>query len=47
LGNGDIKTTEDIKNKIGNLDGVLIGRAAKINPQIFAKLKLAKSNLQP
>jgi len=42
LGNGDIKSSEDIKNKIGNLDGVLIGRAAKINPKIFRDLAKIK-----
>ncbi len=39
LGNGDIKSTEDLKNKIGNLDGVLVGRAAKVRPEIFTDLK--------
>lgn len=39
LGNGDIKTKEDIKKKLGNLDGVLVGRAAKINPNVFKELK--------
>lgn len=38
LGNGDIKTAKDIENKIGNLDGVLVGRAAKVNPEIFREL---------
>jgi len=38
LGNGDIRTLEDLKYKIGNLDGALIGRAAKINPQVFQEL---------
>ncbi len=38
LGNGDIKFPEDIKSKIGNLDGVLIGRAAKLNPIVFKDL---------
>jgi tRNA-dihydrouridine synthase len=39
LGNGDIKSAEDIKAKIGNLDGVLVGRAAKIKPDIFREIK--------
>lgn len=39
LGSGDIKSKIDIDNKLGNLDGVLIGRAAKISPEIFQKLK--------
>ncbi|PIT97238.1 tRNA dihydrouridine synthase DusB [Candidatus Berkelbacteria bacterium CG10_big_fil_rev_8_21_14_0_10_41_12] len=42
LGNGDIKSLKDLKEKIGNLDGVLVGRAAKINPQIFIELKSIK-----
>lgn len=43
LGNGDIKTPDDIENKIGDLDGVLIGRAAKLNPQVFHELSKIKS----
>lgn len=39
LGNGDIKTVEDFKNKIGNLDGVMIGRWAKVHPEIFFQIK--------
>lgn len=39
LGNGDIRSKSDFDQKIGNLDGVLIGRAAKIQPQIFQELK--------
>ena len=38
LGSGDIATAQDLKDKLGNLDGVLIGRAAKRDPQIFTKL---------
>lgn len=38
LGNGDIKSLEDLKKKIGNLDGALIGRAAKVKPEIFREL---------
>lgn len=46
LGNGDIKTLADLKLKIGNLDGALIGRAAKINPKIFKELiKIKEKNL--
>lgn len=43
LGNGDIKTLDDLKEKIGNLDGALIGRAAKINPMVFQELRKIKS----
>lgn len=39
LGSGDIKSKQDIDTKLGNLDGVLIGRAAKIRPEIFRELK--------
>jgi len=42
LGSGDIRTLADLKNKIGNLDGVLIGRAAKINSEIFKELRKIK-----
>lgn len=39
LASGDIKTKSDLDNKLGNLDGVLIGRAAKIRPEVFVDLK--------
>jgi tRNA-dihydrouridine synthase B len=39
LGNGDIKTKNDLDSKLGNLDGALIGRAAKIRPEIFREFK--------
>lgn len=39
LGSGDIRTKDDLKTKLGNLDGLLIGRAAKIKPEIFQELK--------
>lgn len=39
FGSGDIKTENDIETKLGNLDGLLIGRAAKIHPEIFQELK--------
>jgi len=35
IGNGDIKNYQDIKKKLGNLDGVAIGRGAVGNPFIF------------
>lgn len=44
LGNGDIKTLDNLKEKIGNLDGAMIGRAAKIRPEIFAELKFIKND---
>lgn len=39
LGSGDIKTKSDLDLKLGNLDGVLVGRAAKIRPEVFRELK--------
>lgn len=39
LGSGDIRTRDDINTKLGNLDGILIGRGAKIRPEIFQELK--------
>jgi len=39
LGSGDIRSKDDLNNKLGNLDGVLVGRAAKICPEIFKELK--------
>lgn len=39
LGNGDIRSKSDLDNRLNNLDGVLIGRAAKINPEIFRNIK--------
>lgn len=39
LGNGDIETKQDLRDKLGNLDGVLIGRAAKRDPKVFTLLK--------
>lgn len=42
LGSGDIRTLDDLRDKIGNLDGVLVGRAAKIRPTIFNELKEIK-----
>lgn len=44
LGNGDIKSRDDLQNKIGNLDGVLVGRAAKVKPEIFRELKEIKKS---
>lgn len=35
IGNGDIRSQADINQKIGNLDGVAIGRGAVGNPFIF------------
>ncbi len=38
LGNGDIKSLTDFENQIGNLDGVLIGRATFGNPWLLGTL---------
>lgn len=38
LGSGDICSLQNLKDKLGNLDGVLIGRAAKRKPEIFREL---------
>lgn len=39
FGNGDIWSLGDFKEKVGNLDGVLIGRGAVTNPWMFAEIK--------
>jgi tRNA-dihydrouridine synthase B len=44
LGNGDIWTLSDFKDKLGNLDGVLIGRGAVTNPWMFAEIKQYLNN---
>ncbi len=41
LGSGDVRSVADFQNKIGNLDGVLIGRWAKNHPEIFSEIKQA------
>jgi len=43
LGNGDIKNLENLKSKIGNLDGAMIGRSAKVHPEVFSELVKIKS----
>jgi len=42
LGSGDICSLQDLEDKLGNLDGALIGRAAKRNPEIFSELTEVK-----
>jgi tRNA-dihydrouridine synthase B len=39
LGNGDIRSPKDFKEKIKNLDGVLLGRVTKSNKNIFKQIK--------
>lgn len=41
IGNGDIKTAQDAVDKIGNLDGVMIGRATMGNPWLLAEIYAA------
>ena len=38
IGNGDIKTAAEAKEKLKIVDGVMIGRGAVINPLIFAEI---------
>ena len=45
LGNGNIKNSSDFVEKIKNLDGVLIGRGAKLNQQIFKEIKEFKDSI--
>ena len=44
IANGDIKTIEDV-NTLKECDGVMIGKAALMNPSIFLELK--GSNVEP
>lgn len=41
LGNGDITTVTEAVERLGNLDGVMIGRGAIKNPRIFAQCRAA------
>jgi tRNA-dihydrouridine synthase B len=44
IGNGDVDSAEVAVEKLGNLDGVMIGRAAIHNPWIFRQCRAAFSN---
>lgn len=44
LGSGDIDSLETLREKIDGLEGVLIGRAAKRNPEIFIELSAIKES---
>ena len=46
LGSGDIDSLQNLKDKLGNLDGALIGRAAKRSPEIFKELADMKNGKQ-
>lgn len=49
IGNGDIKCAADASSRLGNLDGIMIGRTAIGNPWIFREIALAfkKKNSPP
>lgn len=38
IGNGDVKNAQTARDKIGNLDGIMIGRASFGNPWIFREV---------
>ncbi|MBT3834863.1 tRNA dihydrouridine synthase DusB [Candidatus Peribacteria bacterium] len=38
IGNGDIASLEDAKDKLGNLDGIMVGRAAMGNPWLLREM---------
>ncbi len=46
FGNGDIRSGADAVNKVKQLDGILIGRAAVGNPWIFAEARQALSMME-
>lgn len=41
IGNGDVKGGEDALKKLGNLDGVMVGRATMGNPWVMAEIAAA------
>lgn len=41
IGNGDIKSAQDALDKIGNLDGVMVGRGTMGNPWLMAEIAAA------
>lgn len=41
IGNGDIRSGSDAVGKLGNLDGIMVGRASFGNPWIFAEISAA------
>ena len=44
LGNGDISTPEEALRKIGNLDGVMVGRGTMGNPWLLKDISIALSS---
>jgi len=43
LGNGDIRSADDAKKRLGNLDGIMVGRATIGNPWLMAEIAAAFS----
>ncbi len=41
IGNGDIKNVKDAQEKLGNLDGVMVGRGTMGNPWVMAEIAAA------
>ncbi len=41
IGNGDIKSAQDALDKVGNLDGVMVGRGTMGNPWLMAEIAAA------
>lgn len=46
-GNGDIRSGEDAKNKLKNLDGVMVGRATFGNPWLMGEVCIALGIAEP
>ncbi|OQA53216.1 MAG: putative tRNA-dihydrouridine synthase [candidate division WS2 bacterium ADurb.Bin280] len=44
LGSGDVDSLQFLKDNLGNLDGALVGRAAKRDPEIFGELVKIKND---
>ncbi len=44
IGNGDIKNGQDAISKIGNLDGLMVGRGSFGNPWVFTEIAAAFEN---
>jgi tRNA-dihydrouridine synthase B len=41
IGNGDVKSVKDAQEKLGNLDGVMVGRGTMGNPWVMAEIAAA------
>lgn len=44
IGNGDVRSGQDALSKIGNLDGLMVGRGSFGNPWVFAEIAAAFEN---